>query len=188
MGMKLLFLSLTLILSSSCIDFDRSKHLKEIDVAIDALKKSASELETPIFDSIPIVLSEIKWVNQRIRTYIKQDTLSIETALKIDEYKQIESQLILISEQIPVTQKDINSVTSDLILLKKDISNNSGDRALYTTNLAAEKENQKILIGAVERYTTTCRSSFKTFQLIHDSINEFSNHLELKNKEQNLIP
>ena len=114
MIMKWLFYSLIAIILLSCIDFDRSKHLQEIDSSIKELKQSTSDLNDPLFDSIPIVLSEINRLNERLRNYIKQDTLSLEIALKIDEYKSVEANLIQLTEQIPVAKNDIIAVISNL--------------------------------------------------------------------------
>lgn len=186
--MKWLFFSLIPILIYSCIDFDRSKHIVEIDTSIEELKHSASELNDPLFDSIPIVLSKINSLNERIRSYIKQDTLSLETALKIDEYKSLEVEIIQLSEQIPVAKKDIKKVVSDFKKLKKDISNNTGDRANYNANIALEQETKKLLVDATQGYTKTFSRSLIRFNSLHTALWDFTIQLEMKNKEQNLIP
>lgn len=188
MSMKWLVYSLFLVLLYSCIDFDRSKHTKEIDASIEQLKQSTSELNTPFLDSIPLVLSQINRLNERIRSNIKQDTLSLETALKIDEYKSLEAEIIQLKEQIPITKKNINTVISDLKKLKKDISSNSGDRAKYSANLALEQGNKKILVDAAQLHSTTFSNTLIRFHSIHSALSDYSIQLELKNKEQNLIP
>jgi hypothetical protein len=188
MSMKWLFYILVFLITSACIDFDRSKYKDEIDASIEALNQSNLTLNQSFFDSIPIVLSEIEIVTNKIRTYIKQDTFSLEIALKIDEYKNVEAELIHVFQQIPVTKKDIKTVLADLKNLKKDITNNSGDRASYGVNLSLEKSNKKVLVEAVERYSNTCTKAFSTFNAIYPSIFEYTIQLELKNKEQNLIP
>lgn len=188
MIMKWLFYSLIAIILLSCIDFDRSKHLQEIDSSIKELKQSTSDLNDPLFDSIPIVLSEINRLNERLRNYIKQDTLSLERALKIDEYKSVEANLIQLTEQIPVAKNDIIAVISNLKNLKKDISSNSGDRANYSANIALEQDNKKILVEATNRYTTSLSNTLIRFNSIHPALWDYSIQLEIKNKEQNLIP
>ena len=187
MSMKWLFYILIFLITSGCIDFDRSKYKEEIDVSIEELNQSSSTLNQSFFDSIPIVLSEIKSVTNKIRTFIKQDTFSLEIALKIDEFKRIEAELIHIFQQIPVTKKDIKTVIADLKNLKKDITNNSGDRVGYGANLMLEKSNKKVLVEAVERYSSNCIKAYETFHSIHPSILEYTIQLELRNKEQNLI-
>jgi len=186
--MKWLFYSLILFFATSCIDFDRSEHIAEIDTSINELKKASTDLNSPLFDSIPIVLSEINKLNEQFRTFIKKDTLTLETAEKIDQYKAVEADLILLSEQLPITQKDIKTVITDLQNLKKDISNNVGDRAKYSSNLALELENKKVLIDAANKYSGTFSNSLKKFNSIHTFLRNFSIQLEMKNKEQNLIP
>ena len=177
-----------LLLSASCIDFDRSKYIEEIDSSINELSEAKAQLNQAIFDSIPLILKEIDLVQNRIRTNIKQDSLSLETAIDVDNYKKVENNLIDIEERISVMQKDINAILQDLHNLKKDIENNTGDRAKYEANIQLEKENVKILLNAVEFYTTTCNASFDTFHSVHESLDGYSNLLEMKNKEQNLIP
>ena len=188
MNMKWLFFTLIPVLIYSCIDFDRSKHIEEIDTSIEELNHSTSDLNDPLFDSIPIVISHMNRLNERIRTYIKQDTLSLETALKIDEYKSLEAEIIQLSEQIPVAKKDINQVVSDLKNLKKDISSNAGDRANYNANIALEQASKKVLVDATHGYTTTFSTLLIRFNSLHTALWDYSIQLEMKNKEQNLIP
>ena len=186
--MKWFFCSLFILFLFSCLDFDRSKHIKEINSSILELEHCLTELKSPKFDSIPIVLSEIKQLNEHLRRYIKQDTLSLETALKIDEYKSIEATITQLTVQIPITENDIKTVINDLKNLENDISNNAGDRANYSANLAVENENKKVLVEASKRYTTDLSSSINRFNSIHSTLKDFSIQLEMKNKEQNLIP
>ena len=96
--------------------------------------------------------------------------------------------IIQLKEQIPITKKDINTVISDLKSLKKDISSNSGDRANYSANLALEQENKTILVDAAQRHSTTFSNTLIRFHSIHSALSDYSIQLELKNKEQNLIP
>lgn len=185
--MKWLFFIFTFLIVCSCIDFDRTQYLEDIDVFTEELNQSYTSLNDAHFDSIPIVLSEINRVNSRIRSYLNQDTISLEVALKIDDYKRIKSDLTQLTQQIPIARKDIKTVLSDLKNLKKDITNNTGDRANYGTHLALEKKNKTVLLKAIQHYSSVYDRSLKMFHSIHTSLLNYSIQLKMKNKEQNLI-
>jgi len=188
MSMKWLlyiFLFLSLI---SCIDFKQSEYTETIDLSIESLNQSKTKLDEAVFDSIPIIISEIKTIKTKIRTYLKNDTLPLNIALKIDDLNQIDKELKKIEKNIPIAKKDIDVLTLNLSNLKKDIYNGSGNRAKYAENIELEKTNQTLITNSVDVYFNNCSESIQLFNEIKNELKSFSNKLELKNKEQNLIP
>lgn len=183
MGMKWFLILLIPICTCSCIDFERSEHVDDINSNLKELEMSKTRLNKPVFDSISPVLSRINTLKERLHSQLSEDTLSLETALKIDEYKQIEASLIALKAQIPITQKDIQIVTKSLKNLKKDIEQNSGDRANYGKHLTLEQKNQEIILEAVDQYESKINKLLERFETIHDSLQEYSIQLEMKNKE-----
>lgn len=186
--MKWLFYTLLLSVLTSCVEFKQSEYIQKIDVCIKELSASKLKLNNSTFDSIPIVNSEIKAVKTKIRANIKNDTLPLEVALKIDEINQINNSLNNIENQIPIAAKDIDVVLSNLNKLKKDIKNGSGNRAKYDENIEIEVSKQTLIVKSVDTYYSTCSTAIKSFNDVKNELKSFSNELELKNKEQKLIP
>ena len=186
--MKWLFYLLVFFVFSSCVDFNRSKQLDAIDKSIEELRINRALLKTSLFDSIPIVLPKIEALKTRLRAQLKNDTLSLRIALKIDEFKKIESDLKNIELAIPIAEKDIENLKTNFSNLKKDIENSVGQRGDYKKNIAVEIKKKDTLINAINRYKENCASSFVTLKVLHIELSNFTDALELKNKEQNLIP
>lgn len=173
---------------SSCIEMKQSEYNQKIDQSIETLKQSKKKLSNPIFDSIPIVVSEINSLKSNIRTFLKNDTLPLDIALKIDEISHIDIALQNIEANKIIALKDINVVIQNLNNLKKDINNSSGDRGKYDENIEVEKSKQIILVDAVDDYFNDCTNSLQSFNEIKTELISFSNKLKLKNEEQKLIP
>lgn len=166
----------------------QSEYNQQIDQSINELNLSKEKLSNKIFDSIPTVVSEINTLKSDIRTFLKNDTLPLDIALKIDEINRIDIALQNIKANKIIALKDINAVIQNLNNLKTDIENGSGDRGKYKENIDIEKAKQKILVDAVESYINDCTNSIHTFNDTKEELISFSNELELKNQEQNLIP
>ena len=188
MSMKWLFYFLQIFALTSCIEFSQSEYIEKIDTSIDALNQSKLKLEQPVFDSIPVVLIEIKNIKSAFRENLKNDTLPLEIALKIDQVNQIKKILEKTDKAIPLTILDINALIINLKNLKKDINNGSGNRAKYPDNIQIEKEKQTLVVNSVETYYRNCSAAIKSFKEIENELKLFSNELELKKEEQKLIP
>lgn len=166
----------------------QSEYNQKIDQSISELNLSKEKLSYKIFDSIPLVISEINNLKSNIRTFLKNDTLPLDIALKIDEINQIDKALQNIEANKTITLNDINAVIQNLKNLKTDIENGSGNRGKYQENIKVENSKQKFLVDAVENYLNDCTNSIQTFDNLKVDLFSFSNDLEMKNKEQNLIP
>lgn len=166
----------------------QSEYNQKIDQSINLLNQSKKKLSNKTFDSIPIVISEIIDLKSNIRTFLKNDTLPLDIAIKIDEINQIDKTLQNIEANKTIAFKDINVVIQNLNNLKKDINNSSGDRGKYKENIEIEKSKQKILVDAVDDYYSDCTNSIQSFNETKSELISFSNELKLKNEEQNLIP
>ena len=188
MSMKWLFYLLVIFTFTSCVDFNRSEQLDAIDRSVEELSASQSVLNTSLFDSIPIVLPQIVALKTRLRAQLKNDTLSLKIALKIDAFKKIEADLKNIETSIPVAEKDIENLTTNFTNLKSDIENSVGQRGDYKENIATEVKKKDTLINAINRFKENCASSLVAFKVLHSELSNFTDALELKNKEQNLIP
>ena len=186
--MKWLFLIILFYTLSSCIELQQSEYIKEIDTSIHLLDEAKEKMDNSVFDSIPTVLSEINFVKTKVRDFLKNDTLPLDYAIKIDQLNETETTLKKIEKEIPVLINDIETLSENLNNLKNDINNSSGIRAKYSDNIEIETKNQTLLVEAAMRYYEDCSNSIKSFYEIEPELKLFSNKLELKNKEQKLIP
>lgn len=166
----------------------QSEYNQKIDQSIETLKQSKKKLSHTAFDSIQVVISDISILKSNIRRFLKNDTLPLDIALKIDKINHIDRTLQDIEANKTIALKDINVLIQNLNNLKKDINNTSGNRGKYSENIEAEKSRQIILVDAVDRYYNDCTKSLQSFNEIKFELISFSNELKMKNKEQKLIP
>lgn len=112
------------------------------------MEKQLSEWETALdaFDS-----EEWEdWTNNATETVgqlkgLESDTISLEYALAMDEYRQLASGMPNVANELITCLEGIKSIRERLKKLRSDIQNGSGQRHKYNKYLKSEEEEMKLL-------------------------------------------
>jgi hypothetical protein len=172
----LLSLILTLVLVS-CHDLNKQKQLKKIDVLMADLDYIDSNLKLKHADSIPLIVSNITHVELRIKNNYTTDTIDLELAKKMDEYKRARKQLKPMGKILSKIIEGSKEERITLSNLKTDIENGSGDRSKYDEYIEFERAKVIQLKELHKELTSTQERCFEAYYKYHDELDAFATSL-----------
>jgi Zn-dependent M28 family amino/carboxypeptidase len=125
---------------SSCSDLKRTKQIATIESYQNSLDSIEVVLESNKIDTLELMASSSQRLMREISKNYRSDTVSLDFAKKMDEYKflvnsipsviNVQNQLINYFDNIHISLRD----------LKEDIEHASGKKAKYPTYISFEKK------------------------------------------------
>ena len=185
--MKTFQLLILIAVCCSCIDLKKPEQEDQIE----ALNLKITELAGLIVefpsDSITEIISEILQIEEKIKKYSVNDTLTLENAMQIDEFKKVRIILEDSFDHNSTIVAELEKLKKSISNLQSDIQNSVGDRANYEVNIAFEEEKLNQLTLFIEDYDLKWRTCIETFYNLQPILKVFSEKLEHKNREQFLL-
>lgn len=172
--MNRLFLFLGFILLISCSDLKKGEQLQ----AIDQLSATVDSIEVVLIehhiDTLKQMLDNAKEVQESIATFHSSDTIPLEFALRMDEYKLMIQNIPEIEINQLTLKNGVTEIRTSLSNLKTDISNASGEKQKYDEFIAHEKKKVNELRDVLTNYDTLRNQLMDHFNELHEEMKEFS--------------
>ncbi len=172
--MKIYFFFFLMLLFASCADLLRPKQLQRIDEIQSNLIEAKEQLNEIKVDSLEHVLTDMETVDFRIKEYYSGDTISVEFASKLAEYRILIPALKNILRSLNQVDSAIIVRENQLNILKNEIQKSAGNRAKYDENILFEAEEVNAIYDFVKFCDSTASSSLDTFNILQPQIEQFS--------------
>lgn len=174
------------MLFASCHDVKKQKQLDMTARMIATVDSIQQVWENTDVAATPAILTEVSSVTDTIlKNYNTDDTITIETAKKLEAYKMILKGLKnaeKVSSQIEAGTKQEKSA---LISLQQDISSGNGDRSKYNGYIRFEKNKVRQLNVLLTKWIETRTNCLDSYQKLHNEIKEFSESLRSLDSSKN---
>ena len=177
------FLILALLLGS-CKDAEKEAYLAEIDQMNNQLDSLWSEIEQNNIDSLRGVTSTIDRVIANVQKNYFPDSIDLEIAGMMNQYKGIKKTLERNSGNLAKAKAAIPEIKETLGHLKHDIVNGAGNRELYAENVEYERGKVNQVDELLSFYFKARDTNLSTFQEIHPKVEAFANELAEKRKQE----
>ena len=168
----------------SCSDFYRPGQLEKIDKLLFELEEIEDSCYSSDFDTIPIILTEVERMENKIKQNYVDDTLSLSFAKKLDSFQSIRKGLAPLNKIVPGIFERIDIERRAIKNLKHDINNSTGDRAMYEDNISFETENVNDLRELADQCVATKELNVEIFNNLHEDLRSYSIKLIQENKER----
>lgn len=172
--MNRIFLFLGIILFISCSDLKKGEQLQSID----QLSATVDSIEVVLIehhvDTLKQMLDDAKEVQESIATFHSSDTIPLEFALRMDEYKLMIQNIPEIEQNQLTLKNRITEIRTSLSNLKADISNASGEKQKYDEFIAHEKKKVNELREVLTNYDSLRNQLMNHFNELHEEMKEFA--------------
>ena len=167
------FLSFVLI---SCVDFHKGEYLNRIrsmEKQLTSLERGANEYDSLKLEELAQHYEQVKRTAQGIT-----DTLSIETAILLDEHLIAMRKIDPCLEKMSILKKNTDSEREVLKNLKSDVRNSYGKRDKYGEYLSREEakvDSLQALLNEIDReYDEIIEVHEKKYAILIESLNNFT--------------
>ena len=172
--MKFLVFIFSLLLIFSCSDLSRGTQLKTVV----SLRQTVDSVETVLientFEEVDRYFKDAKIVESRIKENYNSDTISLELANKIDRYKEMMKNTLLLKKNYGNIISDVEKLQLNLEHLQEDIDLGNGDRSKYDEYLIKEQKNVQLVRGLLVEYVSTRKEIIDNYKNLHDDVYNFS--------------
>lgn len=179
--MKKLIFILVLLVTYSCADIDKGKHLE----AIDNMNKSLDSIQTVLLeneiDTIAALSVATNSVELRIKNNYNADTIDMELGRKMDAYKLMRRTLGPLGRSFYMIKTGVAEEKLTLEKLKIDIEKGNGERKKFPEYIKFEESKVQQLRILLKEYVVQKNETMKTFHELHDELDAFS--MSLLNKK-----
>ncbi len=163
-----------LIILSSCADLHKGDQL----LAVEAMHKTMDSITTVLIEndykSVDEIRIESKEVAEKIKANYKGDTLELEFAKKLDDYKQMLSSFAPLKKGYLLLLKNTKEEKKALSKLMSDIEKGNGERAKYQEFILNEQKKTKQICVLLSDYVTQLKKSLTIYHQNKDAIYDYS--------------
>lgn len=172
--MKFLVFIFSLLLIFSCSDLSRGTQLKTVI----SLRQTVDSVETVLIENtleeVDRYFKDAKIVESRIKENYNSDTISLELATKIDRYKDMMKNTVLLKKNYGNIISDVEKLQLNLEHLQEDIDLGNGDRSKYDEYLVKEQKNVQLVRDLLIEYVLTRKEIIENYKNLHDDVYNFS--------------
>ncbi len=172
--MKFLVFIFSLLLIFSCSDLSRGTQLKTVI----SLRQTVDSVETVLIENtleeVDRYFKDAKIVESRIKENYNYDTISLELATKIDRYKDMMKNTVLLKKNYGNIISDVEKLQLNLEHLQEDIDLGNGDRSKYDEYLVKEQKNVQLVRDLLIEYVLTRKEIIENYKNLHDDVYNFS--------------
>jgi hypothetical protein len=182
--MKYLLFIFTALALASCTDLKKGEQLE----AINKMEKTLDSIQTVLnenkIDTLAGLRIAANSVEIRIKNYYYSDTINLEFGKKMDAYKVMRRSLGPLGKSFATIKRGVDAERTTLENLKKDIENGNGIRKKYDEYVLFEQGKVDQLKLLLAEYVKGKNKTLKTFNELHQELNDFSMMLYQKNKDK----
>jgi hypothetical protein len=135
------------------------------------------------YTSISDLAAQASKIDNRIKSNYESDTLDLDFAKKLDEYKIMRKSFEILNLSNSQMINDIESEKIALKKLKADIDKGNGERNKYPDYIEFEKNKVSKLNDLLLVYLNLRETTLKSFNDVNNEINAFSFSLINKSKK-----
>lgn len=162
----------------ACHDVQKHKqidHVSELQLITSKIKQQLKKIDIEKWSK---TLRSTQSTRDIIRSnYSTDDTISLEFAQKLEDYKAIEKNLVHFEKEIMELQKALLMEENALKALQTDIQNSQGNRNAYSKNIALEKKRVTDLENYFHDWIETKTKCVNSYQDLHPEILKFTESL-----------
>lgn len=169
---SILWLIMPFFVIVSCLDTERKGYFAEIDKmlnTIDSLEQLHQGLPN---DSFSIIKQEASNIEKDVKSYFMEDTVDFEFARKMNRLRGIRKGSDFIAMRRSFLDTVFQFQREQLLTLREDIENGSGQRDQYRSFVDAEKENVSMISAAFKDYNLRFGAMRSEYYDIADVIRE----------------
>ncbi len=157
----------------SCSDLKKGDQLSEIQ----ALQRSIDSIEVVLIenhiDTLDDLSMTMRILNIDLARLKSSDTVPLELAYKMDEYKWMRKSVPIIATNQVALKEGVVEVRQSLKKLEVDVSNASGRKDKYDDYIAFEQKKVKELTSTLSETMNLRDKLVNDFATIHGEINRF---------------
>ena len=168
--MHKLFIFILPLFFFSCSDLSKKDQLNKLD----KLVASLDSLDEMNVSNVIVNLEEIKDANDQLTNEISEieDTIHIELALLIEQFKTIRGQLSIYQELTHYLDTNIRLAKLEIQHLKADIEEANGEREHYDDYIKHEQLKVDTLRGKIDALIIVKRSIIDGFNSLYKELND----------------
>lgn len=171
---QLFLLFFGVLLFISCSDLkkgEQSKSIDELSATVDSIEEVLIEHHV---DTLKQMLDNAKEVQESIALFHSSDTIPLDFALRMDEYKLMIQNIPEIEQNQFTLKNGVTEIRVSLSNLKADINNASGEKQKYDEFIAHEKKKVTELREVLTNYDLLRSQLMENFNELHEEMKEFS--------------
>jgi hypothetical protein len=164
----------------SCIDLDKKEQLqslKNLNTKVDNVQLAFEKLKK---DTIEEIIYSMKEVNYQIKYFIKDDTISLQQARKLEAYKNVYHQLLSIENYNEKILFGSQRIKNNIEHLQADIEQGNGERNNYDRFIGLETKKVTALENLLLKLTKLQNKSLTSYKHLHREVETFASKLEEK--------
>lgn len=180
--MKIFLISmLSLLLFTSCHDLKKQKQLKKMDTLILTISEISEELKEIDSVKMELIWNEVMTIRTSIQENYQSDTLSVELAQELEDYKLTGSQALWVNNNLPIALKTNLETESRIKQLRADILTGVGEREKYDSYIQKEEEQVKDVKTLQQSLQKNSLEAIQKHQELNAKMLEYSKSLILQN-------
>ncbi len=163
-----------LITFSSCADLRKGDQILAIEVMHKTLDSITTVLIENNYKSVEEIRVESIDVAKKIKDNYNGDTLNLEFAKKLDDYKQMLSSFTPLKKGYILLLKNTKEEKKTLSKLIDDIEKGNGERARYQEFILNEQHKTKQICVLLNDYVTQLKKSLTIYHQNKDAVYDYS--------------
>jgi len=174
---KAITLFVVLVFAFGCSDIQQKKQVSSVEQLQHKLEKMDSQLKQDFPDTLSRMRLTMMQVELKIKQNLVLDTIQLDFAANMDDYKQARKAIGPINKQYLALKKAMAEEQNTLGKLHKDIENGYGKRKSYDQYIANETKKIKQIEALNADLFKAVRQLLDTYKMIHPKLNALSNRL-----------
>lgn len=166
-----------LLLLISCSDLKRTNQISTIEACQNSLDSIEVVLESNKIDTLELMESASFALIRKIGQNYGTDTVTLEFAQKMDEYKLLVSSIPSVINVQRTLINYLDEIHISLRELKEDIEHASGKKAKYPDYIAFEKKKVQKVRTMAKEYMEKRNRLILNYELVHKEMEVFSEEL-----------
>lgn len=155
--------------------------------SIENMTKSLDSMENLILgnniEPLEKVENSAQTIEMRIKVNFSNDTIDYDLGKKIDDFLQMYKNIKPLKKDYEAIKTSVVNEKNILKNLRNDIENGYGERAKYDEFVLFEEKKVNRFYSMLSEYLEQREIILKTYDELHDELNNYSLELEYKNKK-----
>lgn len=172
---KIIFGLVTCFILFACHDVKKQKQLDKMEALITRINSIRQTWNGAQIEDLTPMIVEVNTVRKTI--YQKSsnlDTISIERAQKLEDYKYISNGLSFFQSSNDGMRRNIYESSQSLEQLNNEIKNAQGDRSKYDENIQFEEQKVTELANFLQNMLKTKTICVNSYNRLHNEIKAYS--------------
>ena len=172
---KIVFGLVACFILFACHDVKKQKQLDQMETLIAKINSIRQTLKGAQIEDLTPMINDVNIVTKNIyRKSRNLDTISIEWAQKLEDYKYISAGLSFFQSSTDGMKRNIYESSQSLELLKNEIKNAQGDRSKYAENIKFEEQKVTELANFLQKMLETKTICVNSYNRLHNEIKAYS--------------